>query len=113
MLVYPGTFTDGARTIMFHARRLGHTHTGGEHFLLALAAAGVPAATALCEHGVTPGRVEEEIVRLGRRCGPRSSTGRPAEPAAPHARARRSTGPYYCGSRCRGQSRRLRGQAVT
>jgi ClpA/ClpB-like protein len=48
MRIYPGTFTDDARTIMFHsqehARRLGHTHTGGEHFLLALAAADVPVA---------------------------------------------------------------------
>lgn len=68
MLIYPDTFTDDARTIMFHAdahaRRLGHTHRGGEHFLLALAAADVPVATVLREHGVTPGRVEEEIVHL-------------------------------------------------
>jgi len=68
MLIYPDTFTDDARTIMFHAqahaRRLGHTHVGGEHFLLALAAADVPVAAVLHEHGVTPERVEEEIVRL-------------------------------------------------
>jgi hypothetical protein len=68
MLIYPDTFTDDARTIMFHSRahahRLGHTHVGGEHFLLALTAAGVPVAAVLREHGVTPERVEEEIVRL-------------------------------------------------
>jgi hypothetical protein len=68
MRVRPGTFTDDARTIMVHAqahaRRLGHTHVGGEHFLLALAAADVPAAAVLREQGVTAERVEEEIVRL-------------------------------------------------
>jgi hypothetical protein len=68
MLIYPDTFTDDARTIMFHspghARRLGHTHVGGEHFLLALAAADVPVAAVLRGHEVTPERVEEEIVRL-------------------------------------------------
>ena len=68
MLIYPDTFTDGARTIMFHAkahaRRLGHAHVGGEHYLLALAAADIPVAAVLRRHGVTPERVEEEIVRL-------------------------------------------------
>jgi hypothetical protein len=62
------TFTDDWRTIMIHAgehaRRLGHTHRGGEHFLLALAAADVPVAAVLHSRGVTPERVEEEIVRL-------------------------------------------------
>ncbi len=47
-----------------HAIRLGHPYLGGEHFLLALAAAGQPAGAVLREHGVTPGRVEAEIVRL-------------------------------------------------
>jgi hypothetical protein len=64
----PYTFSNGARTIMIHsqehARRLGHGHRGGEHYLLALAAADLPVAAILREHGVTPGRVEEEIVRL-------------------------------------------------
>jgi hypothetical protein len=64
----PFTFADDARTIMVHsqehARRLGHSHRGGEHYLLALAAADLPVAALLREHGVTPGRVEEEIVRL-------------------------------------------------
>jgi ClpA/ClpB-like protein len=47
-----------------HAIRLGHPYLGGEHLLLALAAAGQPAGVVLREHGVTPGRVEAEIVRL-------------------------------------------------
>ena len=47
-----------------HAIRLGHPYLGGEHFLLALAATGQQAGTVLREHGVTPGRVEAEIVRL-------------------------------------------------
>jgi hypothetical protein len=68
MRIRPGTFTDDARTVMVHAqahaRRLGHAHVGGEHFLLALAAADVPVATVLRGHGVTAERVEEEIVRL-------------------------------------------------
>jgi Clp amino terminal domain, pathogenicity island component len=68
MLIYPDTFTDDARTILFHsgehARRLGHTHRGGEHYLLALAAADVPVAAVLREQGLTPWQVEEEIVRL-------------------------------------------------
>jgi len=68
MRIRPDTFTDDARTIMVHsqahARRLGHAHTGGEHFLLAIAAADVPVAAVLRGHGVTAERVEEEIVRL-------------------------------------------------
>jgi hypothetical protein len=47
-----------------HATRLGHPYLGGEHYLLALAAAGQPAGAVLREHGVTPQRVESEIVRL-------------------------------------------------
>jgi hypothetical protein len=43
---------------------LGHPYLGGEHFLLALAAADQPAGAVLREHDVTPGRVEAEIVRL-------------------------------------------------
>jgi Clp amino terminal domain, pathogenicity island component len=48
---------------MEHAGRLGHRYIGGEHLLLALASSGHPAGAALREHGVTPQRVEEEIVR--------------------------------------------------
>jgi hypothetical protein len=47
-----------------HAIRLGHPYFGGEHFLLALAAARQPAGAVLREHGVTPERVEAEVARL-------------------------------------------------
>jgi ATP-dependent Clp protease ATP-binding subunit ClpA len=47
-----------------HAIRLGHRYLGGEHFLLALASAGQPAGAVLRDHGVTPERVEGEIVGL-------------------------------------------------
>jgi hypothetical protein len=67
MHIRPGDATDDYRTVMFHAdahaRRLGHRHKGSEHFLLALAAIDAPAAGVLRELGVTPDRVEEEIVR--------------------------------------------------
>jgi len=46
------------------AIRLGQPYFGGEHFLLALSAASHPAGAVLREHGLTPGRVEAEIVRL-------------------------------------------------
>jgi len=72
-------FTDGARHIVVQAqadaRRLGHTYIGCEHLLLAAAAAGEPAGAVLRDQGVTPERVEAEILRtLGR--GP----GGPADP---------------------------------
>jgi hypothetical protein len=47
-----------------HAVRLRHPYLGGEHLLLALAAAGQPAGAVLREHGVTPERTEAEIVPL-------------------------------------------------
>jgi len=60
--------TDQARAIPIggfeHARRLGHPYVGCEHWLLALSGADHPAAAALREHGVTPERVEEQVVRL-------------------------------------------------
>jgi hypothetical protein len=60
-------FTEGADVIVVqayeHATRLGHPYLGGEHLLLALAAS-QPAGDVLHEHGVTPERVEAEIVRL-------------------------------------------------
>ena len=64
-------FTDGARHVVVQAqkeaRRLGHTYIGCEHLLLAAARAGEPAADVLRDHGVTPERVEAEIVRtIGR-----------------------------------------------
>ena len=62
------TFTEDANAIVVqayeHAIRLGHPYLGGEHLLLALAAVGQPAGAVLREHGVTPGRVEAEIVHL-------------------------------------------------
>jgi ATP-dependent Clp protease ATP-binding subunit ClpA len=60
-------FTADARTVVIHAqqhaRRLGHRYIGCEHLLLALAATDAPAGGVLREHGVTPARVEEEVVR--------------------------------------------------
>jgi Clp amino terminal domain, pathogenicity island component len=62
------TFTEDANAIVVqayeHAVRLGHPYLGGEHLLLALSAAGQPAGAVPRAHGVTPGRVEAEIVRL-------------------------------------------------
>jgi hypothetical protein len=58
----------GARQVQMgafeHARRLGHPYVGCEHTLLALADVDHPAAAALREHGVTPGRVEEQVIML-------------------------------------------------
>jgi ATP-dependent Clp protease ATP-binding subunit ClpA len=59
-------FTPDARAVVAgaveQAHRLGHRYVGGEHLLLATVAAGQPASAVLCAHGLTPGRVEEEIV---------------------------------------------------
>ena len=61
-------FAEDANAIVVQAYeqaiRLSHPCLAGEHLLLALAAASQPAGAVLREHGVTPGRVEEEIVRL-------------------------------------------------
>jgi Clp amino terminal domain, pathogenicity island component len=46
-----------------HARRLGHRYLGGEHILLAAVSTSEPASVVMRAHGVTPGLVEEEIVR--------------------------------------------------
>nr|WP_285490739.1 Clp protease N-terminal domain-containing protein [Amycolatopsis taiwanensis] len=60
-------FTVDARTVVIlaeeHARRLGHRYIGCEHLLLAVASTSAPASAVLCEQGVTPEHVEEEIVR--------------------------------------------------
>lgn len=60
-------FAPDARAVVVHAqehaRRLGHTYIGCEHLLLALISTDQPASAVLREHGVTPERVEEEIVR--------------------------------------------------
>jgi Clp amino terminal domain, pathogenicity island component len=47
-----------------HAIRLGHGYLGGEHILLALAAADTPAGVVLREHGLAPARVEAQLVQL-------------------------------------------------
>jgi len=63
-----GHMTPDARAVAIcayeHAIRLGHRYLGGEHFLLALSSADQPAGAVLRDHGVTPERVGEEIVRL-------------------------------------------------
>jgi hypothetical protein len=60
-------FTDDARDVLVqaqrHARRLGHRYIGCEHLLLAVAGADQPASEVLREQGLTPDRIEEEIVR--------------------------------------------------
>jgi Clp amino terminal domain, pathogenicity island component len=67
MRIRPTDCTDDFRAVMFHAtahaRRLGHLQKDGEHLLLALAAMDTPVGAVLREHGITPERVEEEIVR--------------------------------------------------
>ncbi|MDQ2814243.1 MAG: hypothetical protein M3Z75_20835 [Actinomycetota bacterium] len=59
--------TPDARTVVAqavnHAGRLGHRYVGGEHLLLAAVSASQPASAVLCAHGLTPARVEEEIIR--------------------------------------------------
>jgi len=61
-------FTGDARTVVVHAqehsRRLGHRYIGCEHLLLAVVSTGQPASAVLRENGLTPERVEVEIVRL-------------------------------------------------
>jgi len=60
-------FTDGARQVVVRAqedaRRLGHNYIGCEHLLLAAAETGEPAGVVLRDQGVTPERVEAEILR--------------------------------------------------
>ena len=62
-----GYMTPDARAVAIsayeHAIRLGHGYLGGEHFLLALAAADQAAAAVLRGFGVTAGHVEVEIIR--------------------------------------------------
>jgi len=61
-------FTDGSRQVIVQAqkeaRRLGHNYIGCEHLLLAVAGVSEPAADVLRDQGVTPERVEAEIVRI-------------------------------------------------
>jgi hypothetical protein len=67
-------FTDNARNVIVgarkEARRLGHDYIGCEHLLLAAVAAEDPAAAILRDQGITPERVEAEILRvIGRGSG--------------------------------------------
>jgi hypothetical protein len=64
-------FTDTARGVVVQAqedaRRLGHNYICCEHLLLAAAAADEPASMVLRDQGVTPERIEAEILRaIGR-----------------------------------------------
>jgi hypothetical protein len=64
-------FTDTARHVVAQAQedagRLGHNYIGCEHLLLAAAATGEPAGAVLRDHGITPERIEAEILRtIGR-----------------------------------------------
>ena len=64
-------FADAASRVVVQAQedagRLGHDYIGCEHLLLAAAGTDEPASTVLRDHGVTPQRVEAEILRtIGR-----------------------------------------------
>ena len=60
-------FTGTARHVVVQAqedaRRLGHNYIGCEHLLLAAAASAEPASAVLRDQGVTPERIEAEILR--------------------------------------------------
>ncbi len=60
-------FTPDARAVIKnaaeHASRLGHRYVGGEHVLLAAVSTDQPASAVFYVHGLTPERVEGEIVR--------------------------------------------------
>lgn len=61
-------FSPDARAVVAqaqeHARRLGHSHLGCEHLLLAVAATSEPASDVLRERGITPEQVEAQIRQL-------------------------------------------------
>src|SRR5580658_3386369 len=80
-------FTDGARHLVVQAqneaRRLGHNYIGCEHLLLAATKADGEAGAVLRDQGVTPERVEEQILRMiGRGTGAAgpACAGGPADP---------------------------------
>jgi hypothetical protein len=77
-------FTDSARHLLVQAqheaRRLGHNYIGCEHLLLAAAGLAEPAGAVLREQGVTPERVEAEIVRTVGRGQAADPDGRAADP---------------------------------
>ena len=60
-------FTDDARQLVVQAqadaRRLGHGFIGCEHLLLATASTATPASAVLRDRGVSPERIETEILR--------------------------------------------------
>lgn len=60
-------FTDDARQVVVQAqadaRRLGHGFIGCEHLLLATASTATPASAVLRDRGVSPERIETEILR--------------------------------------------------
>jgi len=78
-------FTDSARHLVVQAqheaRRLGHNYIGCEHLLLAAAGLAEPAGAALRDQGITPERVEAEIVRTVGRGQAADPDGRTADPA--------------------------------
>jgi len=61
-------FTDDARQVLVQAqaaaRRLGHDFIGCEHLLLATASTGTPASLVLRDQGVSPERIEKEILHI-------------------------------------------------
>ena len=67
-----------------HATRLGHPYLGGEHYLLALAAAAQPAGAVLRSRGVTPGGS-----RWRSSAFPEPGVRRPGPGRADHGRDRR------------------------
>ena len=78
-------FTDGARHVLVQAqkdaRRFGHDYIGCEHLLLAATESGEPAAAVLRDQGITPERVEAEILRtIGRGSSGSADPARPADP---------------------------------
>jgi ATP-dependent Clp protease ATP-binding subunit ClpA len=80
-------FTDAARRVLVRAKldadRLGHNYIGCEHLLLAVAAAGEPASAVLRDQGVTPDRIEAEMLRPARRGRAVGRGPRPGEPSQP------------------------------
>ena len=78
-------FTDDARHVVVQAqadaRRLGHGFIGCEHLLLAAASTGEAAGAVLRGRGVSPERIEAEILRAigrGRAAGPLGAIDREA-----------------------------------
>jgi hypothetical protein len=61
-------FTDDARQVVVQAqaaaRRMGHDFIGCEHLLLAVASTGTPASLVLRDQGVSPERVEKEMLHI-------------------------------------------------